>query len=108
MRRRAALALVDAFRNEKDGEEDEREGDAAHGRYLFGNQIDSGDREEQRGDDAESERKLVAAETDIEWHFPFARAAIFEAQHEHRQSFESERPDDAEGVSLAEHIDVAA
>ena len=57
---RAALSLVDALRDEKDDEEDEGEGDAADGRHLLRDEVDARDREEQRRDDAESERNLVA------------------------------------------------
>src|SRR5205085_722431 len=108
VRRAPTLAFVNPLRDEKDGEEDEREGDAADGCDLLRDQVDTGYGEQERGDDAQSDGNLFVVEIDVQGHFPFARAAVFEAQDEYRQRLERKRPDDAERISLAQHIDVAA
>src|SRR5205085_7358661 len=103
-----SLTLVDSFGDEEDDEEDYCEGDAADGRNLLRDEIYSGDREQKRRDDAESERDFVSVEPDVERHLPLALAPVFEPQHEDGQPLEGERPDDAEGVRLTEHVDVSA
>ena len=60
-----ALALVDALGGEEDGEEDEREGDAADGRHLFCDEVDDGDREEDEHDHAEADGNLFTADAKV-------------------------------------------
>jgi hypothetical protein len=51
---------------------------------------------------------LGLADLDIWRNLPAALAVVFPSQDEHGEGVEGERPDDAEGVRLAEHDDIAA
>ena len=102
---------VDLFRNLENHEQREREADARNGRDLLGEQVDDRGREQNRERQREAERKILAAGTEpfqIQRHPPQAMVLVLVAQDEHRQRFENEAPDDAEGVSLAQHEHVAA
>src|SRR5712692_4877528 len=105
---RALLSFVDALGNYKNEEKDQREGHSGDRRHLFGEQVYSGYRKQQRCDHSKSNRNLIAAQMDIEGHLPLALRIVFESQHNHRQSLEGKRPDDAEGVSLSQNVDIAA
>ena len=50
----------------------------------------------------------MAADRDVGRHLPAAFALVLEAQHQHGEAVESEAPDHAEGVGLAQQVDVAA
>ena len=83
-----APAFVDLFRDHEDREENDGEDNAADRGHFFSNEIDPGDCEEQRRDDAYTDRNLIAIEFDVERHFPFAFGLVFETEHQHRQTFE--------------------
>jgi hypothetical protein len=50
---------------------------------------------------------LGLADAEVGRNLPAALAVVLPAQHQHGQAVEGERPDDAEGVGLAEHDDIA-
>ncbi len=56
---------------------------------------------------SQAERNLVAGYGDVRRNLPSTFALVFDSQHQHGQAVEGETPDDAEGVGLAEQVDVA-
>src|ERR1019366_1235385 len=92
----------------EDDEEGDGEDDPCDGRRLLSEHVDHGEGEEGDGDHHQAERDFGLADEEIERHLPIAVARLLVAQHEHTKRFHGETPDHAEGVSLAEHHDVAA
>ncbi len=50
---------------------------------------------------------LVAGDGDVRRNFPAAFALVLDAQHQHGQAVEGEAPDHAEGIGLAQQVDIA-
>ena len=102
---------VDLFRDLEHHEQRERETDARDGRDLLGEKVDDRGREQNYKRQREAQRKILAAGAEpgqVQRHPPHAMVLVLIAQDQHRQRFENEAPDDAEGVRLAQHEHVAA
>ena len=54
------------------------------------------------------EGDLRLADVEIQRHLPFAPVRLLVAQHQHRERLHGEAPHHAEGVSFAQHVDIAA
>ena len=104
----AAALVVIPLGGDEDGEENRREDQAADGGDGLGHQVRERREQHDQEHDEQADGELNVAPLEIEGDHELAMRAIFEPQHDHRQRFENEAPDDAERVRFAEQDHVAA
>ena len=75
---------------------------------FFGHHVDPRQQEERQRDQAKADGNFLAAELEIQRHFPLACVWHLVAQHQDRERVERKAPRHAERVRFAEHVDVAA
>src|SRR5262249_34765157 len=95
-----------------DGEDDiENHGKNATGNsgYRLGEQVGNGDDEKGERDEAQAERNLLFADSEIQRYLEFAFARVGVTENEHRQTVHRKTPDHAEGIEVRKkgHIPVA-
>ena len=84
------------------------EDDAADRGNRLGEQVDGGRGQQDQEDREQADGNFDFADAQVRRNLPAALALVLPAQHQHGKAVEGERPDDAEGVRLAQHDDVAA
>src|SRR4051812_40048471 len=104
------LALIDLLGNVEDKEERYREDDARNRGHALSKEVNYGRREQNQVDRSQTERDL---EPEIlcgngRRHLPAALAREFKAQHQDSETVKGKAPYDAEGVCLAQGVDVSA
>src|SRR5208282_4499431 len=103
-----ALARVShSFGDREDAEKEDGKGHAGHGRHLLGEEVREGDTDKYQGDEAKSDGEFTPRNAQIEGDAVLARASVFVTQHQNRQTFHDEAPNDAKGIGFAQEVDVA-
>src|SRR5512142_1079734 len=106
--RMCELPHVNALGNGEDDQEHRREYQARDRRNGLRHQVRDCGAEEHEEYRAEPYGKLDAPDRQVGWHFPAAYSLKFEAQHQHRETVESEAPDNTECVRFAQSVNIAA
>src|ERR1019366_5747962 len=106
-RRQGMSTEILAFRDAQNDEEYSRKNDAAHSSDRLRKQVDDGCRSQHEKDGEQTDRQLEFSDSNIWRNLPAAFAVVFPSQDEHCQAVECERPNDAEGIRLAQGDDIA-
>ena len=106
--RRRFVSLVNLLADLEQRKQSQSKPDAGDRRRLLGHQIRDRQSEQNQGDEEQPDRQLDAADSEVQRHAPFPRLRLLVAQHEHGQRLHGKAPNHSEGVSFAQHVDVAA
>ena len=89
-------------------EKDQREGDAGNRRNLLGKKVRRRYPQKRQSDQAQAHGNLESANVQIQRHAKSPRPGLLEPEHQHGQALGDEAPQHAEGIGLAQHVNVAA